>query len=419
MSFSSAPKQYPSIAAATSDIPQSWMSSDAPRVASCGKKILAIRSQNGTQGPSGTHSFVIPAGMGSGMLASGSAYIRMTVSVTQATAYTWNFKNTGAASSLINRMTLLASGTIAEQILNYGKLYNSLVLHASSKGYAESDDAVYQDTFTPLNAVQTVEVCVPVCLGAFNAKQHLPLFLLTSAQLNVDLETILSGLTSGSADAITDYAVSNAVLCFEQLLPDHAFEAGIKAALGQRVYQMPISTFYNIKTNNQSTVSQAIGLNASSVRSVLWNVVPTETSRGTGHFVSDTQSLARLFLDGQLVFNGNLDTAPAQFIEMNRSLHSMFDSTCTSVAPSANNANAVDADYAPVALTRTLYSTGAYLGGISCGKASESGFSFQGQPVNQAVLEVNNAGTAGSMYIYVALQQIVLIRGDGQVELMK
>jgi len=420
MSSFSAPKQYPAIAAATSDVPASWMSNENPRVAKCTKRILAVRSQNGEQGPGGQLSFVLPSAMGSGMLASGSAYIRMTVSVTQATAYTWSFKNTGAASSIVNRMTLLASGSIAEQISYYGKMYNSLLLHASSKGYAESDDRVYQDTFDGLNTAASVEVCIPVCLGTFNAAQHLPLFLLTSAQLTVDLETILSAFTSGSADAITDYKVNNAQLVCEQILPDQGFEAGIKQRLEGRVFQMPISTFYNLRQQNSASLNQIIGLNSSSVRSVLWNVVPTETSRGAGHFTSDAQSVARLYLDGVLVSNVTLDTAPAQYAEMARALHSMFDATCTSVAPSVDTAgNAVAGDFQPGALSRALYSAGAYLGGISCGKASETGFSFQGVPVNQAVLEIVNTGTGGNIYVYVALQQIVLIRSDGAVDLMK
>lgn len=114
-------KSYP-VGVASSDIPNAWMSNSDPRVAGATKKILSVASQNGTQTSGGQLSFLLPSNMGAGFLASGSAYIRFTVSITQATAYSWAFRQYGSASSVVNRMTLLASGAITEQILNYNKL---------------------------------------------------------------------------------------------------------------------------------------------------------------------------------------------------------------------------------------------------------------------------------------------------------
>jgi len=175
-------KSYP-VSAASQDIPNAWLSSNDPRVASCGKKIVSISSQNGTQSASGTLSFLLPSNMGSGMLASGSAYIRATITVTQATALSYQFRQYGSASSVVNRMTFLASGAIVEQILNYNKLYSSLLLHASSPSFATNDDTIAQCTLGGADAVpdgsqtnalvSTVRVCIPILLGAFNSKQHL------------------------------------------------------------------------------------------------------------------------------------------------------------------------------------------------------------------------------------------------------
>jgi len=420
-------KSYP-VSVANSDVPSAWMSNNDPRVASATKRILSIASQNGSQTSGGQLSFILPSSMGSGLLASGSAYLKFTVAVTQATAYSWAFRQYGAASSVVNRMTLLASGAITEQILNYNKLYSTLMLHASNPNFVQADDAINQDTLTGLNAVEKITVCIPILLGSFNSKQHLPLFLLNSCQLNVDLDNVLNMVTSGSADAVTEVTVSSATLVCEQICPDHQFEAGIKQMLGQRLFQMPINTYYNVRVAQTGAVTQNIGLNCSSLRSVLWNSVVREAGRDAGHFTSGGQTSCRLYLDGQLAFNGNLNTETIanggddgvqSFIEMNRALNTMWDSDRVSVGVAADTAgNAVANDFTYATLTRTVYKSGAFLGGLSTQKSSDGGFSFQGQPVNTAVLEFIGTN-AGTFYIYCALQQIVAISQDGSASLIR
>ena len=326
MSFASV-KSYP-VSVANADIPQAWLSSSAPRVAPASKKIVVISSQNGTQSSGGSLSFICPSGQGAGYLVSGSAYLRFTVTPTQASALSYAFKQYGSASSVINRATLLCSGAISEQILNYNKLYASLMLHASTPDFATSDDTINQFTFNGAAIAANVDVCVPLLLGCLNAHQNLPLFLLNSVQLNIDLETVAGALMQIGANALTDYQVSNAQLVFEQLSADSQFEQGMKQMLASRLYQMPINTWFNLKTSNTGAVTQSIGVNSSSIRSVLWNVVPSEIITRSGAFTSGLQTNARVFLDGQLLFNGNLDTTttPAiSFLEMNRSLNNMFD----------------------------------------------------------------------------------------------
>jgi len=294
------------------------------------------------------------------------------------------------------------------------------LLHASNPSFAQVDDSIYQDTLSGLNTAVDLTVCIPILLGAFNSKQHLPLFLLNSCQLNVDLDNVLSAMTSGSADAITEFTVSQATLVCEQITPDAQFEAGIKSMLGQRLYQLPISTFYNVRVAQATAITQNIGLNASSVRSILWNNVSQEGSRGAGHFTSAGQTSARVFLDGQLVFNGNLDSDVQQFAEMNRALNTMWDSDRVSVGVVADtNGNAVANDFTYANLSRAIYSSGAYLGGLSTTKSNDGGFSFQGVPVNTAVVEFQGTGSTGTFYMYVNLQQIITISQDGSASLIR
>jgi hypothetical protein len=351
---------------------------------------------------------------------SGSAYVRMRVTPTQATARTWAFRQYGAAESLFLRMTALLSGSIGEQIQNYNKLCASLKLHASNANYVANDDKIVQNTMNGLSTVDFIDVCVPVNLGVFNAKSHLPLFLLSACQLQIDLESAAQAFTSGSADAVTEYTVSQAQLVFEQLVPDHVYESGVKQMLASRVYQIPVNTWYNVKISNAgATKTQNIGLNSSSVKAILWNAVTANGSRSSGAFTADVQDSAYLYLDGQLVSNNNLASVPEQYSEMNRALNLMSDITRTSWAPSAVTGNAVAGDFTLAALTRVLYGAGAYLGGLSCSRSDQAGFSFSGTPVNTAVLQLTNAGTAGDAFIYVALQQVITIDLAGNVNLIR
>ena len=415
-----APSSY-ALGVAQSDIPAAMMPSMEPRVSSSGShRIVSVASQNGTVTSGQPLSFQLPSNLGSGFMVSGSAYIKMNVTVTQANAFSWAFRQYGSGHSMFQRVSALLSGQLAEQVENYNKLQSSLLLHATNGSYVSGDDKMAQLTASGFQTAATVTICVPVNIGCFNARQHLPLFLLSSCQLQVQLDSALQSFTSGSADPITEFAVSSASLIFEQLVPDAVYEQGVKQMLASRVYQIPINTFYNLRLANTGSVTQNIGLNSSSVKGIFWNVVTKNGSRESGSFVSDTQTSAYLYLDGQLVSNSNLADPSEQFLEMNRALNVMTDITRTSWAPGAVTANAVAADFSVALITRALYSTGAYLGGLSTSRSAQDGFSFSGSPVNQAVLQLVNAGTAGStLYIYVALQQVLTIDVASNVNLIR
>jgi len=417
--FGNGPKSYP-VSVASQDLPQAWLSSSDPRVAGATKKIVSISSQNGTQTSGGQLSFVLPSSMGSGFLASGSAYLKFTVDVTQATARSFIFSGYGSASNVVNRMTLLCSGSISEQILQYNKTYNSLLLHGSSPQFASNDDAVYQQSFGAVANTAAVTVCIPVMLGTFNSKQHLPLFLLNSCQLNVDLDSLANAITTIGANAITEYSVSNATLCFEQINPDHSFEAGIKSMLSTRLFQMGLTTYYNGRVAQATAISQNVGLNASSVRAVLWNNSPAELVTTAGHFTSAGQTSCRVYADGQLVANVNLDNEPQQFIEMNRALSVMFDASIVSIGADADEAPPATVNASTIQTnTRARYTAGSYLGGLSLSKSADAGFSFKGIPVNSLNIEFAGTGTTGTFNYYVILDQILTIDQMGTASLIR
>jgi hypothetical protein len=366
-------------------------------------------------------NFILPANMGAGFMVSGSAYIKATVNITQANAYSWAFKQTGAGSSIVQSMVAMLSGQAVETIQHYGKLYNSLLLHATNANFLVNDSHLEEDTFPgAFEAVASLDICIPVALGLFNAKQHLPLFLLSSAQLQVNLASVVDALTQGSADAITAYTVSNASLIFEQIVPDSQYEMGIKQLLASRVYQMGFNTFMNQKYGQQASVTQNIGLNSSSVKAVLWNSVPLEGQRNTSAPTDGGQTSCYVYADGALVSNDRLSSTPVQFLEMNRCLNNMYDVSRTSVAPATYTAgNAGVNDIAISACTRASYASGGYLGGLSLARTNEAGFAMGGTPVNTMVVQWTGTATTGSFYIYVAVEQVLTVDISGSCNLIR
>ena len=423
MSGSNPLKSY-SLSVAQSDIPSTWMPDSRPRLANvASRRIVQIASQSGTVNAGQPILVALPYGMGSGFLCSGSAYVRFTITPTQANARSWSFKQSGSGSSVFQRVSAILSGQQAEVVHNYGALYNSLLLHATNRNYLESDAKVHDIVFPgDFLAADSYTVSIPIGLGCLNAKQHLPLFLLNGAQLQFDTNAVAQALTQGSADAITNYAISDFVVCFEQLVCEPQYEQSVKAMLAQgRIYQMPIDTWYNTRVAQATSITQNIGLNSSSVRAVLWGTQAVQTARSAGHLSNGGQTSCYVYADGQLVHNSNLSEASQQFVEANRCLNVMFDTSRTSSAPSAVNANAAAADLTIAPLTRALYASCAYLGGLSLQRESldNGGFSFVGTPVSQAVFQWQGTATTGECFIFVALQQVLTIDSVGSVNLIR
>ena len=422
MSNYGAPASY-NVSVAQSDIPAAWMPDARPRVASGGThRILSIASQSGTVSSGQNMLFQLPAGMGAGFLVAGSAYIKFTVSVTQANAYSWAFKQTGAASSVALRMSAILSGQMAENINHYNKVYNSLLQHATNVSYLDADAGLTENVYSgAFNVAQTLTVCIPVGLGLLNAKQHLPLFLLSSGMIQVDLASALDAFVSGTADAVTEFQVIGATLICEQICPDAAYEQGMKQMLASRVYQMAFDTFYNNKYAGQSSITANLGLNSSSVRGVFWTPIPWVGARRTHAPTDGGQTQCYLSLDGALVSNNNLSDTPTQFLEMNRALGNMFDITRISAGPNqvATDNAAVAADITPASISRTTYVSGAYLGGLSCARSNDASFGFVGTPVNQAVLSWTGTLATGEFYVYVALSQVLTIDAAGTANLIR
>jgi hypothetical protein len=395
-----------------------------PRLANtAARRIVSVASQSGTVSAGQPLLFQLPANMGAGFLVSGSAYLKLTVNVTQAVAYSWAFKQSGSASSVIQRASAILSGQNVESINMYNKLYNSLLLHATNQQYLESDAKIHDQVFPgAFNSVQSVTCCIPIALGCLNGQQHLPLFLLSSALLQFDTESVVQAITQGSGDAVSNYTVSEATVCFEQLVPEPAYEQGIKAMLASRVYQMKIDTWHNTRYAQQASITQTIGLNSSSVRGILWGSQPLQGQRNAGHLTDGGQTQCYVYADGALVHNANLSQVSQQFAEMNRTLNMTFDTSRTSAGPLAyTNGNAVANDITLANCDRTNYAAGAYLGGLSLSRETldNGSFSFVGSPVQNLVIQWSGTANTGEFFVFCAIQQVVTVDMAGSVNLIR
>lgn len=432
MSGSNPLKSY-SLSVAQSDIPSTWMPDSRPRLANvASRRIVQIASQSGTVSAGQPILVALPYGMGAGFLCSGSAYAKFTITVTQAGGVSWAFKQAGSGSSVFQRVSAILSGQQAEVIHNYGALYNSLLLHATNRNYIENDAQIHDDVLNGLNADATITVCVPIGLGCLNAKQHLPLFLLNGAQLQFDTNALAAAVTQFGANAITNYSISSFSVCFEQLVAEPQYEQSVKGMLAQgRIYQMPIDTWYNTRVANSNSITHNIGLNSSSVRSILWGSQTSSAAPLTnaGHLSSGAQTSCYVYADGQLIHNAQLSCVdatdpglPQVYSEMNRCLNVMFDTSRTSVAPSVSTAIAVVGDMTLANISRTLYATTSFLGGLSLQRETldNQAFSFVGTPVSQLVFQWAGApGAYGEMFIFVALQQVLTVDAVGSVNLIR
>jgi hypothetical protein len=415
-------KQY-ALSVAQQDVPSSWMPDARPRLANTSaRRIVSVSAQSGTVSAGQPLLFQLPANMGAGFLVSGSAYLKFTCSVTQAVAQSWAFKQNGSGNSVIQRASAILSGANIESINMYNKLYNSLLTHATNFNYLSSDARIHDQVFPGAFNTGDVTVCVPIALACINAQSHLPLFLLSSALLQFDTEAIQQALTSGSADAITNYQISQASVCFEQLVPEPAYEQGIKAMLASRVYQMKLDTWKNSRYAQQASITQTIGLNSSSVRGILWATQATQTQRNAGHLSNGGQTRCQVFADGALVHNSQLSSTPEQFLEMNRVLNLMMDTSRTSVTPVASTADAVVNDISIDAGSSVgSYVARSYLGGLSLSRETldNGSFSFVGTPVQNLVIQWAGTATTGEFFVFCPVQEILTIDMVGSVNLVR
>jgi hypothetical protein len=422
--FSANVRTGPVISASQSDIPQSFMSSNAPRpMAGRIAQKLAIAS-TASQGASGTVLVPLGCGAGQGFIKSGSAYLRFNVVVSDMTNSVYNFNITGDAQAVIQRVTLYLNGQIAEQINNYNRIQGALDTHGLNIGYADNDLAVLSAKGAGTTYNVTASVTIPLKLGLLNAQQDLPLFLFNTAQLEFNLESLFNAINvpSGATVSPTSYTVSNVQLIYSVFYPEQEYEMSMRQVLASgRLFQIPIKTWYNLQVSNAGGTlkSVPIGLNMSSVLGVFHFVNNIAASvKNPVVYTGDTpanQGL-RVFLDGNLVNSYSIQDTATIFAEMKKSLNLFADPDRSSYSIAQSD----DGSYFnPAVLTSAKFLTTSFFGALSLARTFESGLAMIGTAVGQMIVEVDNAGTAGTLNICTAYEQILTVDAMGSISLIR
>jgi hypothetical protein len=432
--FTQGPKTY-SISAATDDIPSILRSSDLPKPIPTNHKLIAVSSQNGNQSASGMNIFQIATGASAGCIKPNSLYLKAKIYPTGgATGTTWFFNGpTRSASALVNRLSILVSNQMVEQINFYDKLHDLLLLHGANKNYYDNDSFILEHTQGVNSAnvanlvfdadpAKGVDVVIPLISGLFSSAKAVPLYLLQSPiNVQVDWNTVGSAIYSvvGAGGAVpTGFTVSNPQLIYEIVQPDDQYVQGVRSMMAEgRLFQLNLTSFMNLQTASTATLAYNIGANLSSVKGALWTEYTNAPAVGTQtNFTSNGLSNARLFLDGVQVNNYNIDTFPVAHCELARCLHNMFDSTLTSV----DSVNYHDRSFAC---------------GINCNKFNNEAMAMTGTSCQQMqlYLEHNNSmplpsnsnatattfAATNNTLISLIYDAIVVIDVTGSVSLVK
>ena len=426
--FTQGVKTY-GISAAHDDIPSILQSSDLPKPIPTNHKLISVASQNGNQGPSGMNIFQIATGASAGCLKPNSVYLKAKISVTGTAGVngTWTFNGpTKSASALINRLSILVSNQMVEQINFYSKTHDILLAHGANYSYFNYDSYLLEHTqglsatnTTTTDGTYSIDVVIPIISGLFSGAKAVPLYLLQSPiNVQVDWDTLGNSIYSAGSSPPTSFTIQNPQLVYEIVQPDDQYTQGVRAMMAEgRLFQLNLTSFMNLQTASTQTLSYNIGANLSSIKGVLWTEYTNSPAVGTQtNFTNNGISNARLFLDGVQVNNYNLDSFPVLHAEMSRCLHNMFDCTLTSV-------------------DNTHYYDWSFAGGINCNKFNNELMAMTGTSAQQVQLYLEHSAplqwpgsasntvsafsASNNTFISLIYDSIVVIDVSGSVSLVK
>ena len=441
------PKNYGSANSMEPGVPESLVSALDQKMIPSTTTIKQITTQSGSQTSGGQMLFQIPTGSGQGYLKSGSAYLKCTITVTAtgvANNY-WAFANGlnasggqainaglggGSASSIINRMNVSCGGVLMNSIQNYNVLHDVILNHCTSREYKLSDSAIFEGSgqqfsmaASDLASSKTGVFCIPIMVPCMNDEQSLPLFLMNSP---IVIEILFNSLAqsivsiNGTAGvAVSEYTVSTASIVYENLNVSSDFEMAVKMKLQQgAVWSMSTDDFYNLSVAPTATLNYNIGLNLSSVKGILWTALRTPVAGEYSGYIDDTQTDAKLYLDGRLINQFTaLGSYSQMYMEFQRAIGGMFDYVTTScnyglVPATTDTHGAITVSYG-------TYQNATYCGGIACNRSSDGGFAFTGTPCQTINFTRDAGATPGTVYLMVMYSQMLMIDASGAVSIVR
>lgn len=427
--YSSAPRNY-MISASESDVPERLRSSNLKKPIPSNIKTVSVVAQNGTQQANGFNTFQIS---NSGYLMPGTTYLRCTITPTGANAGTYSFNGaTHQASSCIRQLTINVGAQSCE-LLNYYNILNDLLsIHATNSGYLYGDMAILSNADETASAIAfgtPTDVVIPLFLsGVLNGDRAIPLWLLPNGLfIQIDYDTVQQALFGAGGFNATGYEISNAQLCYQHIEVDQSYKDAVRMRMMPNpngatpeeqkgaLYQLNVNTFLNSKFSkgNSATLSSTVGLNVSSLKSLLYTIYqdPANVLTERLYFSRDITSASDflVLLDGQRYNNQNLNTLPVIYAEMNKALSLLGDVTCTYALPRDTASN-----------TKTSYTTRDFMGGQSFNRF-DTDLAMTGTPCQNCQFTLTTGSQAANdNVIVIALYETILaISYSGDVSVFR
>jgi hypothetical protein len=452
-------------------IPRSMLPARIARPVQATKSIKNITPISGSSITSGGQTTVqLPFGAGAGYMKAGSAYLRFRLSATQAADEFGFAGSCPSASSLIQRLTVAQNNNV-ELINEYGKLVSNIILpYCTSASYQNNvalmegglgsnaylsfplssgalgttayvagrtqQDCILGDvrqTFnsTGVGGAQQVELSVPIYSGLLNNKElsFIPLELMSSPlTITFDWATVNNAIFALTT-AVSEYACSAIQLVYESVSPPVEYTNELRAGLMQgRVWSIPYCSVISAQTQNNSSVSYNMSLNASSVDAFFYGATQsfnantsTLTSKvfasATGSSIAGdfTTVNRRLYADGNLINSvPSLNSDTMLVREMLRAVEGgfvsdVYQTPCFSTV--GNNGAA-----AQVGTLRGQF----YAGGFNLKPFFEENLCMAGTPVSVLNFQKDDySGADGILYMYAFTSAIAIIDASGAISVIR
>ena len=416
MSFYSVPNAYSALLG-SEDIPSCMLPSSQSKMIPCTSVLKSVRTQSANLSAGAMALWQINTGSGTGYIKPSSLYLRGKLTLTMPVGTLgWRFsgpkqgiavadargeggnKGIFSASALISRMTVSNGSQQLSQLTNYNAWHDLLLAHGASSDYVVNDATVYEFTgvtrlVTAAGALAnevTINFAIPIISPVFNSQQAIPLFLLNSP-LSVEIlfNSIADSFVS-VAGTVTSYVIDNAEIVYEEIQVSPELKASIMSKLqGGAVWKQYLDSVYSIQTSPTSGLSYNVGVGLSSCKAVLGVDRQTVTAGtfGTGDFMLNGFSNVRVLYDGKLINNFDLNNDVSVYAELNRTIHSMFDSNVTSCLNK-------DPDTGMGSIPWTDFCISKFAWGISSQAVNDMTIGFSGQPVQMINIQHFNTTVA-------------------------
>jgi len=452
-------------------IPRSMLPARIARPVQATKNIKNITPISGSSITSGGQTTIqLPFGAGAGYMKAGSAYLRFRYSATQASDEHGFAGSCPSASSLIQRLTISQNNSV-ELINNYGKLVSNIILpYCTSSSFQNNvalmegglgssaylsmpfssgalgttayvasrtqQDCIIGDprqtyNSTGVGGAQAVEVSVPIYSGLLNNKElsFIPLELMSSPlTIQFDWATVNNAIFALTT-AVSEFACTAIALVYESVSPPVEYTNELRAGLMQgRVWSIPYSTVISAETQNNSSVSYNMSLNASSVDAFFFGATQsfnqntsTLTSKvfasATGSSIAGDFSTVnrRLTADGNLINSiPSINSDTVLLREMFRAIEGGFVSDVyqTPVFSTVGNNGAV----APVGTLRGQF----YAGGFNLKPFFEENLAMAGTPCSVLnFVKDDYTGADGILYMFAFVSNLCIIDGSGAISVIR